>query len=120
MVVHGDGAQTRDFVFVSDVVAHLMQSMRLLQRSGFAKVLNVCTGRGTTVQALAETLLRTSGIARARIEHGDERVGDIRHSVGDPRAATALLGVRAGVLLEDGLRRTLGSLSAIPVPELSR
>jgi UDP-glucose 4-epimerase len=130
MTVHGDGSQTRDFVFVSDVVAHLQQSMRVLHRTPMAEVLNVCTGRGTSVLALAQALVvavgagggseRQGGTGRARIVHGEERPGDIRHSIGDPKAATALLGLRASVLLEDGLLKTLGSLAVVPVPELSR
>jgi UDP-glucose 4-epimerase len=95
-----------------------------------AEVLNVCTGRGTSVLALAQALVvavgagggseRQGGTGRARIVHGEERPGDIRHSIGDPKAATALLGLRASVLLEDGLLKTLGSLAVVPVPELSR
>ena len=120
MTVHGDGSQTRDFVFVSDVVAHLTQSMQVLHRSGMAEVLNVCTGHGTSVLALAQALAVAGGTGRAMIAYGDERHGDIRHSVGNPAAAMALLGLRAAVKLDDGLRQTLGSLAVVAVPELSR
>ena len=131
MTVHGDGSQTRDFVYVSDVVAHLQQAMRVLHHTPMARILNVCTGRGTSVLALAQALVtagaKTGSNARARIVHGEERLGDIRHSVGNPDAAVALLGLRAGVTLEEGLRHTLISLSSalpggavVAVPELSR
>ena len=61
IAVHGDGQQTRDFVYVSDVVAHLVAAMRhlSLDRVGptpCAQVANVCTGRETSVLALARTL----------------------------------------------------------------
>ena len=122
MTVHGDGSQTRDFVFVSDVVAHLERSMRVLHRTGMAEVLNVCTGRATSVLALAEALVVVGGAGKtpSRIVHGAARLGDIRHSVGDPQAAISLLGLHASVLLMDGLLRTLGSIAAVPVSELSR
>lgn len=128
MTVHGDGGQTRDFVYVGDVVAHMHEAMQVLHRTKMAQILNVCSGRGTTVLALAQALaMAVSGPganSRAKIVHGDERLGDIRHSVGNPDAAVALLGLRAGITLEEGLRRTLvqlpGGATAVAVPELSR
>jgi UDP-glucose 4-epimerase len=109
VTVHGDGGQTRDFVYVADVVAHLLAGMELLQDAPQAAVVNVCTGRATSVLQLARTLGAASGRA-ARIAHGPARAGDIRTSLGDPRAATALLGVVARTTLEDGLRATLDHL----------
>ena len=130
MTVHGDGSQTRDFVYVGDVVAHLQQAMRVLHRTKMAQILNVCTGRGTTVLALAQALMKVGakggGSGCSRIVYDKERLGDVRYSVGDPDAAVALLGLRAGVTLEEGLRHTLVSLSGarigagVAVPELSR
>jgi len=109
VTVHGDGAQLRDFVYVGDVVAHLLASMRHLAANRVAAVLNVCTGRATSVLLLAETLARLHQRA-ARIAHGPERTGDIRRSLGDPARAIATLGVRAEVTLEQGLARTLASM----------
>ena len=107
VTLHGDGLQSRDFVFVADVVAHLMASMAHVEAAPGAYVANVCTGRETTVLSLAETI---GGLCSdpPRIEPGPARAGDIRRSVGDPAHATSLLGVSAAILLEDGLRRTLG------------
>ncbi len=81
VTVHGDGAQLRDFVFVGDVVAHLLASMRHLDTNRVSAVFNVCTGHGTSVLALAQTLGRLNGRA-ARIVHGPARPGDIRRSLG--------------------------------------
>ena len=111
VTVHGDGMQERDFVYVADVVAHLMAAMARLGAHPEAAVLNVCTGRATSVLGLAETLARLNGRA-PRIAHGPARAGDIRRSLGDPARAIATLGVQAGVTLEDGLRRTLSSMAA--------
>jgi UDP-glucose 4-epimerase len=102
VTVHGDGQQVRDFIEVSDVVAHLTAGMRQLETNPGAAVLNVCTGRGTSILDLIATLSRVHG-RMARVLHGPARAGDIRHSVGDPGAASALLGVRARVALIDGL-----------------
>ena len=110
VTVHGDGAQLRDFVYVGDVVAHLVASMTLLEGRPISAVFNVCTGHASSVLALAQTLGRLHGRA-ARIAHGPARAGDIRISLGDPARAIAALGVRAGVTLEDGLARTLASVA---------
>jgi UDP-glucose 4-epimerase len=109
VTVHGDGGQTRDFVFVADVVAHLRAAMRLADGGAACEVLNVCTGRATSVLALARALAAGREV---EVRHGPARAGDIRQSLGDPARAVAVLGVRAGITLEEGLAATLGSLSA--------
>ena len=103
IVLHGDGAQTRDFVHVSDVVAHLLAAMRLLESGAQGgAALNVCTGAEITIAALAALVGQVAGRAPV-ITSGPARAGDIRRSVGDPAAARARLGVSAGVRLVDGL-----------------
>ena len=111
IMVHGDGGQTRDFVYVSDVVAHLVAGMRRLHRDGGVGVLNVCTGQAISILALAKAILRAQGRATGAVTHGAARAGDIRHSVGDPSAAQAVLGLRAEVTLENGLEQTLASVA---------
>ncbi len=97
VTLHGDGQQTRDFVFVSDVVAHLQAAMRRAAGHGGAGVFNVCTGHATSVLELAKLLGARS------IEYAPARAGDIRHSRGDPWMATTLLQVAAKVPLTAGL-----------------
>jgi len=104
VTVHGDGDQTRDFVFVADVVAHLRAAMVALSARPGAYVCNVCTGMETSVAGLAEALGRVFGVGVA-IGHGPARAGDIRRSVGVPERAIGLLGVQAGVGLQAGLER---------------
>ncbi len=111
VTIHGDGGQTRDFVYVADVVAHLMAGMKLLHRAPQAAVFNVCTGRATSVLALARTLAEING-RPAALSFTEGRAGDIRQSLGNPAAATAALGVKALAPLEQGLRLTCESLRA--------
>ncbi len=106
--VHGDGGQTRDFIYVADVVAHLVGAMAHLGRAPGAWVCNVCTGRETSVLTLAETLGRLCR-TNMPLGHGPGRSGDIRRSVGSPARARALLGLAAATVLEDGLGRLLGA-----------
>ena len=100
--IHGDGTQTRDFVYVGDVVQHLLAGMALLGRMPDAHVLNVCTGRETSLLTLVTTLSELTG-QRPRVTHGPARAGDIARSVGAPDRATALLGVAAVTPLRTGL-----------------
>ncbi len=107
VTVHGDGGQTRDFVFVSDVVAHLVAAMAYLERAPGAWVSNVCTGRETSVLELARVLGGICGV-EAAVAHGPARAGDIRRSVGSAARARAMLGLSADVGLRDGLGVTVG------------
>jgi UDP-glucose 4-epimerase len=100
--IHGDGGQTRDYVFVQDVArANLLAAERR-----FDGALNVGTGVETDVNALHDRLARAAGVA-ARAEHDAARPGEQRRSCIDPSAAGAALGWRPEVSLDDGLARTL-------------
>ncbi len=104
--IHGDGYQTRDFVFVGDVVSHLVAGMT--QASVEAPVLNVCTGRATSVRQLA-TILKDILGGESEIRLEPARPGDIRSSIGNPYAALNRLGVSADTRVEVGLSRTIAA-----------
>jgi UDP-glucose 4-epimerase len=105
ITIHGDGQQVRDFVYVGDVVRHLIAGMG--QASVAADVFNVCTGRSTTIRELAHTAAHLLG-GHPDLKFGPARAGDIRVSVGSPRRAIAALGVSADIRLEEGLSNLLG------------
>jgi UDP-glucose 4-epimerase len=109
LTINGDGSQSRDFVFVADVVGHLVAGLAYVASQGGGHVFNVCTGKGTSVLDLAHLLARLLGVT-PQLQHGSPRVGDIARSIGDPTRATAALGVRAETTLADGLRATLVAL----------
>lgn len=107
LLIHGDGTQIRDFVFVEDVVRHFLAAMDFAS-SGVANasVFNVCTGQPTTIAELA------SGVAAfvspsPVMSQGPARSGDIRASLGDPQRARQVLGVTATVGLHQGLAATI-------------
>jgi UDP-glucose 4-epimerase len=104
ITIFGDGRQVRDFIFVTDVVAHLVAAMGRCQHG--AEVLNVCTGKATSVATLALAMGNLIG-CRPEINYSPARAGDIKVSVGDPTKAIAALGVAATYSLVDGLRATL-------------
>ncbi|GAB4189533.1 MAG: NAD-dependent epimerase/dehydratase family protein [Thalassobaculales bacterium] len=109
LTIHGDGGQTRDFIFVGDVVSHLLAAMA--GAGAGAEVLNVCTGRGTSVLDLAGIIAGIAG-RRPAISHGPVRPGDVRISIGSPAAAIARLGLAATVSVADGLALTLDTVAA--------
>jgi UDP-glucose 4-epimerase len=99
-VIFGDGGQSRDFVYVGDVVDALLASVG---RTGGPY--NVGTGVATTVAALHASCARAAGVdAEPRLD--DARLGDVRKSVLDVSRIERELGWRAQVGLEDGLART--------------
>jgi UDP-glucose 4-epimerase len=105
VTVFGDGEQSRDFVYVGDVVRALLAAMRAAALPG--TVFNVCTGRATSVLALAATIGALLSVT-PRIEHAPPRKGDVRASLGDPTRCRKALGFSASVALRDGLVLTLG------------
>lgn len=107
VTIFGDGEQSRDFVYVADVVRHLLAAMADPPEP--PSVFNVCTGRATTVRQLAETIARIKGVTLA-VDARPERTGDIRVSLGDPGRAEACFGFAAETPLADGLRRTLAAV----------
>lgn len=108
--IFGDGEQVRDFTYIGDAVAALSRAIPAASTSG--PVFNVCTGVGTTVRSLAETmaaLYRTDLVACYR----PARSGEVRVSIGEPRRAAEQLGFRARTTLAAGLAMTFGLTPAI-------
>jgi UDP-glucose 4-epimerase len=102
--IFGDGEQTRDFVYVADVVAALLAAMRLAPTN--APVFNVCTGHPTSVLELAHVIAALTG-TRSDLRHAPPRAGEIRHSTGVPALARRVLGLAEPVPLCDGLAKVL-------------
>ena len=111
ITIFGDGQQVRDFVFVADVVAHLIAAMERCH-SG-AEVLNVCTGKSTSVSQLALAIGNLINV-RPDISYAPARTGDIKTSIGDPSRTIQVLGLAATHSLVDGLRATLESQAPSP------
>jgi UDP-glucose 4-epimerase len=98
--IFGDGEQTRDFVYVGDVVRAVLAAA---ERD--AGTYNVGTGVESSVNSLFEACARIAGV-EAEAEHAAARPGDVRRSVVDVSQAAEALGWRPEVSLEEGLRLT--------------
>jgi nucleoside-diphosphate-sugar epimerase len=103
-IINGDGTQTRDFVYVDDVVrANLLICER---EEAIGEVYNVATGRGVSLLDLVAVL---NELLQAHLVPVFEapRAGDIKHSRGDNTKGAARLGFLPAVAVKDGLAQVL-------------
>jgi UDP-N-acetylglucosamine/UDP-N-acetyl-alpha-D-glucosaminouronate 4-epimerase len=99
--IYGDGEQRRDFTYVTNVVEANLLAADAGNVNG--TVLNVATGRATTVNELAEAIGSMLGLPVER-EAYPERTGDVRDSWADVTRARELLGWEPRIALDEGLR----------------
>ena len=102
--IYGDGEQTRDFTYVSDVSQAILNACVSPNVAG--RVVNVARGGRTSINALYGMLQKITGVM-VSAKHGDERAGDIRHSQADVTLAQQLLSFVPNVSIEKGLIRTV-------------
>ncbi|WP_049927682.1 SDR family oxidoreductase [Halopiger goleimassiliensis] len=101
-VIYGDGSQTRDFTYVSDVVD---ANRRLLETDAAdGEVLNIGSTGRITIEELAQ-VIRDEIDPSIGIEYGDPREGDAEHTHADVSKATELIGYEPNVSIRDGAKR---------------
>lgn len=98
--IFGDGLQTRDFIYIEDIIQALLLAMN--SPPELSDICNVCTGQAISILDLAKTMMKLSGV-KVDIEFHPERVGDIKHAYGDPALAKSLLKFTATTSIEQGL-----------------
>ncbi|KQC03646.1 MAG: GDP-mannose 4,6-dehydratase [Methanoculleus sp. SDB] len=101
-VIFGDGEQTRDFVFVRDVVRANISVME----NDAEGVFNIACGRQTSLNELARMLGAIIGVAVSPVYEAP-RPGDVRHSVADISSARAAFGYEPQCTMMDGLKETV-------------
>lgn len=107
--IYGDGQQTRDFIYVDDVVAAIELGATAEGVGG--EVFQIATSAETSVQALAEKLaaaLKRRQVLTPATRRAEPRVGDVKRNYSDTSKARSLLGWSARVTLEEGLAQTVG------------
>lgn len=97
-----DGKESRDFVFISDVIRATFLGIEKEEANG--QVFNVGTGIPTTVLEVAEGLISLYSKQVSVTISGNYRLGDIRHNYADMRKIEQLLGFRPAVSFTEGLR----------------
>jgi UDP-glucose 4-epimerase len=109
--IYGDGQQSRDFTYVTDVVQALLKAATVPNVSG--QVYNIGAGRRITLLDLISSLNKLLG-TKITPQHAPERAGDIRHSRADITHARRDLGYEPAVSFEEGLERTLRWYRELP------
>jgi UDP-glucose 4-epimerase len=105
-VIYGDGTQTRDYVYVGDVVR---AQLAAAERRDVHGSINVGTGRETSVLDLVAALRESAGRDDFVPEHLPARLGELERSCLDVTLAREVLGFEAQVDIGEGIRRTLAS-----------
>jgi UDP-glucose 4-epimerase len=100
--IFGDGGQTRDFVYVDDVVDAFVRAVE----KGGGLLLNIGTGIETNVQQLFDVMAKLTG-TREPAQYAPPRAGEVARSALDPGRAAIHLGWKPFTPLEEGLARTL-------------
>jgi nucleoside-diphosphate-sugar epimerase len=103
--IFGDGEQSRDFTYISNVVDANIKAAQTSK--GLGETINVANGERISLNELFEVLKRITDSPNAQVEYMEPRRGDVKHSQADNRRAIDFLDYKKLVGLEEGLRRTI-------------
>jgi UDP-glucose 4-epimerase len=103
-ILYGDGGQTRDFIYISDVVrANILAAKNGPPEGG---IINICTGKQVTILELIEELQKYFPGSQP-IQLQPARSGDIYNSYGSPKLAKKIISFESEVKFSEGLKRTI-------------
>jgi UDP-glucose 4-epimerase len=114
MIIFGDGAQTRDFTYVSDSARGVI--LAGTEAAAVGRTINLGSGAEVTITDLARAVAQTAGRPNAEIVHDEGRPGDVLRLCADISQARELLGYEVRVPLTDGLTQLLEWYRAQGVP----
>jgi UDP-glucose 4-epimerase len=106
--IYGDGSQTRDFIFIEDLVNAVWLAATKENTGG--EVFQIATSHETTVNEIASNLLlilAKAGYDNLEIIHGSERTGDVKRNFSDTSKALKLLNWQNKIELHAGLKKTV-------------
>lgn len=112
-VINGDGKQTRDYIYVGDVVEANKKALETTHSGSF----NIGTGKETDVIELFAGIKKMSGVGK-EAKHGPQKFGEQRRSCLDCRFAQEILGWENQLSLSEGLRKTVDYFKTMVKREL--
>ncbi len=115
--IYGDGTQTRDFIYIDDLIRAVRLSATVDGVGG--EVFQIATNAETSVQELVDKLLPALAAARivnVEVREAAPRLGDVMRNYSDTSKAARMLGWRTEVDLDEGLRRTVEWFTGSPDP----
>lgn len=104
-VIYGDGEQSRDFTYISNVVNANIRAAQT--NEGLGQVMNAANGERISLNELLSVLKEITGRSDAVADFQPERKGDVKHSQADNALAVKCIGYEKIVGLEEGLSRTI-------------
>jgi UDP-glucose 4-epimerase len=99
ILIYGDGEQTRDFVHVEDVV---QANIKAAEIKGISGAFNIASGKRVTINRLVEIISKNNEV---KVEHVNERQGDVRHSLADISLAHEKFNYIPKIDLEKGIEK---------------
>jgi UDP-glucose 4-epimerase len=106
--IYGDGNQTRDFIYIDDIVNAIRLSASVSGIGG--EVFQIATGAESTVSSVSKTLIaimEAEGFHGIEVRHGPNRKGDVKRNYSDTSKAASVLNWQAEIPLKEGLERTV-------------
>lgn len=106
--VYGDGTQTRDFIYIDDLIDAIILALEKDDISG--EIFQIASNHETTVSEIANKLiveLKNQGIQNITLKNISKRIGDVRRNFSDTTKARERLGWNAQITLNEGLSRTV-------------
>ncbi len=113
--IYGDGSQTRDFIYIEDLIDAIMRAVNTDGVGG--EVFQIATNTETTVGEMTERLsivLEAEGIRNIKVVNGETRLGDVMRNYSDTSKAQKRLGWAARIALDEGLKETVEYFMAGP------
>ncbi len=108
LVIYGDGTQTRDFIYIDDLINALVLAATKPDIGG--ETFQIATSRETTLDEITELLIQAfekQGIDRPKVEKREPRLGDVKRNFSDTSKARSVLGWQADTQLSFGLQKTI-------------
>ena len=106
--IYGDGSQTRDFVYIDDLINAVLRAAEVPNVGG--EVFQIATNKETTVGEMAELLakeLSDAGLPNIKLINSEKRLGDVMRNYSDTTKAREVLGWIAKTNLQEGVKKTI-------------
>lgn len=106
--IYGDGSQTRDFIYIDDLIYAVLLASKVSNIGGEA--FQIATNKETTVGEMAEMLVSEMsdiGLKNIKIKNTEKRLGDVMRNYSDTSKARELLGWTPKINLRDGIKKTV-------------
>lgn len=102
-IVYGDGSQTRDYTYISDIISAYDSVLKYSGKIG--EPINFGTGKEISINDLAHKIIKYSKKSnKIKITYGSARIGEVKQLICDYNKANKLLNWKPSVLIDDGLR----------------